>query len=70
MNGKFDKVHLPGELQQESPQDNTVLLVFDIPLSNSECPREFRTKTSFYAVYDHLSHHACRLTNFSRERSR
>ncbi len=70
MNGKFDKVHLPGELQQESPQDNTVLLVFDIPRSNSECPREFRTKTSFYAVHHHLSHHACRLTNFSRERSR
>ena len=50
MSTEIDVTYLPGVLQQRVPAQNAAPLVFDIPRSGSDYPREFRSPAPFDAV--------------------
>jgi N-formylglutamate amidohydrolase len=50
MNTDIDETHRPGVLLRRTPAKSVAPLVFDIPRSGSDCPREFRSPAPFDAV--------------------
>ena len=47
---KIDEIYRPGVLHRRTPADNAAPLVFDIPRSGSDYPREFQSPAPFDAV--------------------
>ncbi len=50
MTDAIDEINLPGVLRRRAPTANSAPLVFDIPRSGSDYPREFRSPAPFDAV--------------------
>lgn len=49
-NTDHNETYIPGILHCRTPSDNAAPLVFDIPRSGSDYPREFQSPAKFDAV--------------------
>lgn len=49
-NTENNETYIPGTLHCRTPSDNSAPLVFDIPRSGSDYPREFQSPAKFDAV--------------------
>jgi len=55
MTGDIDEIYIPGVLRRREPASNGAPLVFDIPRSGAEYPRDFRSPASFNDVKSSIS---------------